>query len=128
MPNLKINKWGIAVDEKQLKSLKIWAGQLEGEVYKELRPINKYYQILIFATAEHEARFSCHPVPDPKTALIVIDIILDEFTRMGYSDCIFSLQYRNDLDEPWENWRDSRGNTVCTFEINENFIMTAPGD
>lgn len=117
---------GIAVNENQLRSLKELAGQLEGEICKELRPANKYYQLLIFATSDHESSFSCYPVPDPKTALIVIDIILEEFTRIGYTECMFCLQYRNDLDEPWRNWHDGKGNSVCDFVINENFVMIAP--
>ncbi len=115
------------MDSKDDSKLKVLASQLEGEICKELRPVKKYYQLMIFAGVfSNEARISRYPVPDPKTALILIDIILSEFRQMGDDDCMFSLQYKEDLDEDWQDWDDSRGHTICEYEINENFIMIPP--
>lgn len=116
------------MDHQNDSKLKVLARQLEGEVCKELRPIKKYYQLMIFTGGfGGEGIISNYPVPDPKTALILIDIILSEFRQMGYEDFLFSLQYKNDLDEHWQDWDDHRGNTICEYEINENFIMIPPG-
>jgi len=107
--------------------LRILADHLEGKICKELKPIKKYYQLTILASVlSSEARLSRYPVPDPKTALIIIDIILSEFKQMGFDDCMFSLQYKDDIDEEWKDWDDKQGNTICEYEINENFIMIPP--
>lgn len=115
------------MDKKADSELKVLASQLEGEVCKELRPVKKYYQLMIFAGVfSPEARINRYPVPDPKTALIIIDIVLSEFRQTGNDDCLFSLQYKEDLDEEWRDWKDNRGYTVCEYELNENFIMISP--
>ncbi len=117
------------MDHKDDSKLRVLASQLEGEICKELRPVKKYYQLMIFASVfGAEARINCYPIPDPKTALILIDIILSEFRQMGNDDFMFSLQYKNDLDEDWKDWDDSQGHSICEYEINENFIMISPGN
>ncbi|KUG03893.1 hypothetical protein ASZ90_018673 [hydrocarbon metagenome] len=116
------------MDHKDDTKLKVLASQLEGEICKELRPVKKYYQLMIFAGGSGvEARINRYPVPDPKTALIIIDIILSEFGQIGNDNCMFSLQYKDDLDEDWKDWDDCQGHTICEYEINENFIMILPG-
>ncbi len=115
------------MDSKEDSKLKVLASQLEGEICKELRPVKKYYQLMIFAGVfGFESRISRYSIPDPKTALILIDIILSEFRRIDNDDCMFSLQYKDDLDEEWKDWNDSHGHSICEYEINENFIMIPP--
>jgi hypothetical protein len=115
------------MDKKDYSQLKVLASQLEGQVCKELRPVKKYYQLMVFSGVfSAEARINRYPVPDPKTALIIIDIILSEFKHLGHDDCLFSLQYKDDLDEEWKDWKGKRGHSICEYEINENFIMIPP--
>jgi hypothetical protein len=88
------------MDKKDYSQLKVLASQLEGQVCKELRPVKKYYQLMVFSGVfSAEARINRYPVPDPKTALIIIDIILSEFKQLGHDDCLFSLQYKDDLNQ-----------------------------
>ena len=69
------------MDKKDYSQLKVLASQLEGQVCKELRPVKKYYQLMVFSGVfSAEARINRYPVPDPKTALIIIDIILSNLS------------------------------------------------
>lgn len=115
------------MDNKLDIRLEELAKQLEGEICTELRPIRKYYQLMVLAWMNSgEARVSRYPVPDPKSALIIIDILCSEFQQSAYDKYMFSLQWKHDLADEWLDWDDEKGHTICDYEINDNFTLIAP--
>jgi hypothetical protein len=62
-------------------------------------------------------------VPDAKTGLILMDILLAEYRALGITDTLIDVQYSKGLDGEWEDWSDGKGNDIKAYEIDENFAM-----
>ena len=150
--------------EKMDSILENIADQLKGEIYDELSPKNKYYQLkVIHGVFTKKVQTLDYSVPNPKAALIIIDIICREmnlakersiesykqvseilfeqftnkeeidklFINLANQSCdsyYFALQYRDNIDDEWEDWEDDCGNSITDYEIDENFNIYLPSE
>lgn len=103
--------------------------QCEKEIYDELTPKDKYYQLSIFDKIfSEDFKRITYPVPDLKSALVVIDAICLIMKHRDLHDLYFTIQYKNNINDEWEDWEDDLGNTLNNYEIDENFSLYLPSE
>ena len=119
--------------EKQLETL---AKQLEGEV--DCRLPQKRYRLSVFAPYKegetiHYGEFNgegrrYYPVPDVRTAILILDILCCEYRLLDMGWFLYELQYWNEATGEWFIWYDDEGNDFSSYVLDENFVPHLPGD
>lgn len=102
------------------------AGQLEGEVDTQGLSSNFYRLCVRTNIYQKSSSPRSYEVPDPRVALIVMDILHTEFRlcEKQAGGCLIWLQKWDPELREWRDWIDCRGNSLADYELDENWVFT----
>jgi hypothetical protein len=106
--------------------LQSMARQLEGEI--NTHGLSSHFYRLCVRTNIYERTSSprIYDVPNPKIALIIMDILHSEFRlcEKQAGGCLIWLQKWDSQSREWQDWKDYRGHGLKDYDLDENWVFT----
>lgn len=105
------------------------AKQLEGQIYDDLKE-EKYRLSVMIKCFRPDFESKSFIVPDPKTALIIIDVLCSILKNCpnDIGSYMYGFERWNKEEQEWEDWDDANGYDILDYEIDENFNLLPPFD
>lgn len=105
------------------------AGQLKGQIYSvlpqhgyRLRIYAPYYEGNRPTYGKMENGIRLYPMPDFKTAILVMDVLFSEYKLLKLDWVNIWLEWLDPKTGEWEEWEDSEGNSFKEYYLDENYV------